>query len=132
LSTNPVPTASWRRGTLRDPYTAATINFVQGKDTFAAVQSDHLVAALAAAWRTGAMKWTGDRRLFYANNILELLAVDGSANQDKSDGDGAAWLPPNVKYHCRYVAKHIAIKRKYELWVTQPERMKMSDVLGVC
>jgi hypothetical protein len=39
------------KGTLKDPYTGKTINFVQGK-TSSAVQIDHVVA-LADAWRTG-------------------------------------------------------------------------------
>jgi Protein of unknown function (DUF1524) len=117
-------------GTLADPYTGKTIKFVQA-DGPSAVQIDHVVA-LAAAWRTGAKQWTPDERLFYANDPLVLLAVDGPANQDKSDGDAAEWLPPNAKYHCRYVARQIAIKTKYQLWVTQPERMAMSAVLNDC
>ena len=56
------------KGTLRDRYTDATINFVQGPGTSGAVQIDHVVA-LAAAWRTGAKPWTAARRLFYATTI---------------------------------------------------------------
>jgi hypothetical protein len=119
------------KGTLHDRYTNTTINFVQGPATSAKVQIDHVVA-LAASWRTGAKPWTEVRRLFYANDDLVLVAVDGPANNAKSDKDAAAWLPPNAGFHCRYVARQIAIKTKYELWVTQPERMTMSDVLGGC
>ncbi len=61
-----------------------------------------------------------------------LLAVDGPANNEKSDGDAADWLPPNTAYDCKYVAKQIAVKTKYALWVTQPERIAMSGVLGGC
>ena len=35
-------------------------------------------------------------------------------------------------FHCRYIARQIAIKTKYDLWVTQPERLAMSGVLGGC
>ena len=31
----------------------------------------------------------------FANDPLNLLAVDGTANQDKKDKDAASWLPPN-------------------------------------
>jgi type IV secretory pathway VirB2 component (pilin) len=117
-------------GTLKDPYTATTINFVQGPMS-SKIQIDHVVA-LAAAWRTGAQGWTADRRLFYANDSLVLLAVDGPANNAKSDKDAADWLPPNASFDCRYVARQVAIKTKYELWVTQPERMAMSSVLSGC
>lgn len=119
------------KGTLHDRYSGTTINFVQGQGTSLAVQVDHVVA-LAAAWRTGAKLWTADRRLFYANDSLVLLAVDGPTNNAKSDKDAASWLPPNIPYRCRFVARQIAIKAKYALWVTQPERMKMTDVLGDC
>jgi hypothetical protein len=119
------------KGTLHDRYTDGTINFVRGPGTSPAVQIDHVVA-LAAAWRTGAKQWTGERRLFYANDGLVLLAVDGPTNGAKSDSDAADWLPPKKSYHCRYVAKQIAIKTKYELWVTQPEKMTMTQVLGGC
>ena len=119
------------RGTLRDRYTATTINFVRGPGTSLAVQVDHVVA-LAAAWRTGAKQWSADERLFYANDNLVLLAVDGPTNSAKSDKDAAAWLPPNAGFHCRYVARQVAIKTKYDLWVTPPERMSMTGVLNDC
>lgn len=61
-------------GTLKDPYTGKTIEFVRGVSTSIAVQIDHIVA-LAAAWRTGARGWTPKRRLAYANDRLVLLAV---------------------------------------------------------
>jgi hypothetical protein len=66
------------------------------------------------------------------NDPLVLLTVDGPANNAKGDKDTADWLPPNTAYQCRYVAKQIAIKTKYELWVTQPERMAMTGVLVGC
>jgi hypothetical protein len=118
------------KGTLKDPYTGKTINFAQGK-TSLSVQIDHVVA-LADAWRTGARKWKPELRLFYANDPLVLLAVDGPANHAKSDGDAAAWLPPNSSFDCRYVARQIAIKTKYSLWLTPPEREAMSNVLDAC
>lgn len=118
-------------GTLRDPYTATMIDFVRGIGTSSAVQIDHVVA-LAAAWRTGAAQWTADRRATYANDRLVLLAVDGPTNGSKGDRDAAKWLPPNVSYHCRYVAKQIAIKTKYALWVAQAERNKMAQLLSGC
>lgn len=87
---------------------------------------------MAAAWRTGAKQWAAERRLFYANDGLVLLAVDGPTNGAKGDKDAANWLPPNTSYHCRYVARQIAIKTKYDLWVTPPERGAMSSELNGC
>jgi hypothetical protein len=115
-------------GDLNDPYTGKIIHFVRGAAS-TAVQIDHVVA-LAAAWRTGAADWRPHRRLYYANDPAVLLAVDGPANEQKSDNDASGWVAP--QYTCRYVAQQIAIKRKYTLWVTATERDRMSQYLAGC
>lgn len=118
-------------GTLQDPYTGKTINFVRGPDGSSKVQIDHVVA-ISNAWQTGAQLLTASQRAQLANDPLELLAVDGPANQQKSDADAASWLPSNKDYRCRYVARQIAIRKKYSLWVTSPERDTMRRVLATC
>jgi hypothetical protein len=118
-------------GTLRDPYTNKTILFVRGPDTSDDVQIDHMVA-LSNAWQTGAQQLTFDVRENLANDPLNLLAVDGQTNQDKSDGDAATWLPPYKGYRCAYVARQIAIKQKYKLWITSGEHDAMVRVLTEC
>ncbi|EWT04936.1 hypothetical protein N864_15890 [Intrasporangium chromatireducens Q5-1] len=119
------------RGTLNDPYTARTISFVRGQTTSTAAQIDHVVA-LADAWQKGAQQWSGDRRAAFANDPLNLLAVDGPTNQAKGAGDTATWLPPNKSYRCTYVARQVAVKAKYHLWVTAAERDAMVRVLTPC
>jgi hypothetical protein len=119
------------RGKLADPYTATLITFVRGVDTSAAVQIDHVVA-LSDAWQKGAQQLTPQRRADFANDPLNLLAVDGPANEQKGDGDAATWLPPNKSYRCAYVARQIAVKRKYRLWVTAAEKEAMQRVLSRC
>lgn len=118
-------------GSLYDPYTAKTISFKRGAGTSGEVQIDHVVA-LSDAWQKGAQELTPDVRYEFANDLLNLLAVDGSINQQKGDGDAATWLPPNRDYRCRYIARQIAVKAKYRLWVTQAEKDAMYRVLSVC
>lgn len=118
-------------GTLNDPYTGKTIQFTRGADTSDDVQIDHVVA-LSNAWQTGAQQLTADQRIALANDPLELLAVDGPANQAKSDGDAATWLPSNKAFRCQYVARQIAVKQKYTLWVTAAEKEAMQRVLAAC
>jgi len=118
-------------GRLHDPYTGKFINFVRGSKTSLAVQIDHVVA-LADAWRTGAQKWTQNRRVAYANDPDVLLAVDGPSNNAKGDDDASQWLPPRKAYDCRYVARQIAVKKKYTLWVTPTERDAMANQLAGC
>lgn len=120
-----------RTGALNDPYTGKDIAFTRGASTSAAVQIDHVVA-LSNAWQTGAQQLSTERRMQLANDPLELLAVDGPANQQKGDGDAATWLPSNKPFRCQYIARQIAVKRKYALWVTEPEKAAMARVLSSC
>lgn len=118
-------------GVLVDPYTGATIQFVRGSTTSADVQIDHVVA-LSDAWQKGAQSLSYDVRAQLANDPLNLLAVDGDANQQKGDSDAASWLPPNKSYRCLYIARQIAVKTKYTLWVTTAEQAAMRRVLNGC
>lgn len=118
-------------GTLRDPYTGRTIKFRRGQRTSSEVQVDHVVA-LSASWQTGAQRLTPGRRKELANDPLNLLAVDGGANQSKGDGDAATWLPPVKSYRCAYAARQIAVKRKYDLWVTTAEKAALGRLLVRC
>lgn len=118
-------------GTLHDPYTGRTISFVRGQKTSIAVQIDHVVA-LSDAWQKGAQQWSADKRERFANDPLNLLAVDGPTNSRKSDGDAATWLPPAKGYRCRYVARQVAVKKAYGLWVTAAEKAAIARVLSSC
>lgn len=118
-------------GILGDPYTGKTIDFRRGQTTSTLVQIDHLVP-LANAWQTGAQRLSEDQRIDLANDPLELLAVDGSSNESKGDGDAATWLPPQKSFRCAYVARQVAVKIKYRLWVTSAEKAAIVRVLSAC
>lgn len=118
-------------GTLADPYTGKTINFVRGQDTSTAVQIDHVVA-LSDSWQKGAQQLSLQERTNLANDPRNLIPVDGPTNAKKSDSDAASWLPPNKAYRCTYVSKQITVKSVYRLWVTQAEKDAMSAVLSAC
>jgi hypothetical protein len=118
-------------GTLQDPYTGAAIHFIRGETTSTEVQIDHVVA-LGNAWQTGAQRWSETKRQDFANDPLNLLAVDGPTNESKGDGDTATWLPPNHGFRCRYVARQVAVKAKYGLWMTAAEWGAARRVLSAC
>lgn len=130
---NPVvsPECKVLSGDLHDPYTGKLIHFVRGTDTSDDVQIDHVVA-LSNAWQTGAQQLSFVQRETLANDPLNLLAVDGPANQEKGDGDAATWLPPNKAFRCQYVTRQIEVKKKYQLWVTPAEKEAMLRVLANC
>jgi hypothetical protein len=118
-------------GVLSDPYTATEIEFVRGVGTSLAVQIDHVVA-VSDAWQKGAQQLSEERRYEFYNDPLNLLAVSGPANQAKSDSDAASWLPANRAFRCEFVAIQIAVKARYNLWVTQAEAETMRRVLRSC
>ena len=115
-------------GVLADPYTAERIQYTRGASE---VDIDHVVA-LSDAWQKGAQQLTAGRRVAFANDPLELLAVDAHANRSKGDGDAATWLPANKAFRCAYVARQVAVKIKYQLWVTQAEKDAIGRVLARC
>jgi hypothetical protein len=104
---------------------------VRGNITSMEVQIDHTVA-LSNAWQTGAFKLTSDQRKAFANDPLNLQAVKGKLNSQKGDGDAATWLPPLKSYRCDYVSRQIAVKIKYKLWFTAPEKEAMIRILKTC
>ena len=116
-------------GVLHDPYTNTTIHF--NRDNGDAVQIDHMVS-LSDAWQTGAQNLTRAARTNLANDPLELLAVSGSANEQKGDADAASWLPPNKAFRCPFVARQVAVKVRYHLWVTPAEHDAIARVLATC
>ena len=118
-------------GEFIEPYTGRFQQFRKGADTSSKIQIDHVVA-LSNAWKTGASRWDTKTREQFANDPLNLLAVDGPANQEKEDKDAASWLPPNQGFHCQYVALQTAIKQKWKLGVTPEEKRVMATVAASC
>jgi hypothetical protein len=125
------PDCTVATGTLKDPYTGKVINFVRGVGSSLAVQIDHVVA-VSDAWQKGAQQLSAQARYSFYNDPLNLLAVDGPTNSQKSDSDAASWLPPNKSFRCQYVARQVSVKRKYKLWVTSAEKAAIQAVLRSC
>lgn len=117
-------------GEFDEPYTGEHRVFTE-KSQISKIQIDHVVA-LSDAWQKGAQYMEKEVRYKIATDPLNLLAVDGPANEQKSDGDAATWLPANKKFRCQYVARQVSVKYKYRLWVTEAEREAISNVLVNC
>ncbi|QTX04377.1 GmrSD restriction endonuclease domain-containing protein [Agromyces archimandritae] len=118
-------------GTLQDPYTGKTIDFIRGNKTSLMVQIDHVVP-LMNAWETGAQQLTAEQRISLANDPINLFAVDGPTNAKKGAGDAATWLPPRTQFRCTYVAHQVSVKATYGLWVTQAEHDRIARILADC
>ncbi|MCB0932771.1 MAG: HNH endonuclease [Mycobacterium sp.] len=130
VSTKRCPRAV-RSGTLRDPYTNATVAFLRGDRVGAAVQIDHIVP-LAFAWDMGARDWAPELRKRFANDPANLIAVAGSANQDKGDLPPGEWMPPNRAFWCQYSTQFIEVVRGYQLAVDAASAGRLRDAIRTC
>ncbi|WP_206324387.1 HNH endonuclease family protein [Streptomyces sp. HNM0574] len=108
--------------TLHDPYTGTEIDWRKAKA--AEVQIDHVVP-LSYGWRMGASRWTDERRQQLANDPLNLLPSEGSANAAKGDSGPADWLPPDRGIRCAYVVRFAQVAEKYRLPVTDADQRAM-------
>jgi hypothetical protein len=117
-------------GKLLDPFSNKEIIFDLSQSS-SNIDIDHVVA-LSNAWQTGGFQLTTLQRTNFANDPLNLIAVDFRLNRQKGDGDAATWLPPYKSYRCTYVARQVLVKEKYKLWVTPPEKAAISKLLDSC
>ena len=118
-------------GEYDEPYTGEHKVFTEREQISKGIQIDHVVA-LSDAWQKGAQYQTTEERYQMATDPLNLLAVDATANKQKSDGDAATWLPSNKAFRCQYVARQISVKYKYKLWLTTAEKEAMTSILQKC
>jgi hypothetical protein len=117
------------RGTLHDPYTGTVIAFVRGPDTSNAVEIDHVVS-LADAWYKGAREWDVQRRLDFANDPRNLLAVSPSQLRQGIPGRGV--VAPPMRGSAARSSPVRSRSRAYGLWVSAKEKQAMADVLDRC
>ncbi len=116
-------------GRMVEPYTGAHVTFSRSDPT--TIQIDHLVP-LHAAWALGAWAWEPELRTAFANDPVNLVAVDGPANQAKSDSLVDRWRPDNEAVHCVYAVNTVDVHHRYGLGVTTGERRALAGMLDRC
>ncbi|WP_439029379.1 HNH endonuclease family protein [Gordonia terrae] len=114
-------------GELQSPYTGDFVAFRRDRSA-TAVQIDHIVP-LSYAWDMGAWSWPPARRLDFANDSANLVAVDGHSNQDKSDSEPARWMPPAREFWCQYATQFVTVTATYGLPIDAPSRHVLSEAL---
>lgn len=124
-------------GVLNDPYTGTTIDFTHtnafGKNTgdSQAVQIDHMIP-LNWAWQNGAESWDQDTRILFANDPINLKAVEGKQNSSKSDQGPSTWWPAAQSYHCTYAVEFTSVLQKYELTIPVADQQALVATLASC
>ena len=126
-------------GVLTDAYSGAVTD---------RVEVDHVVP-LAAAWDLGAAGWPPQRRRAFANDPLELLAVDAAQNQAKSDLTPGDWRTclrdegrcrrarpptwtPRAAIRCAYAQRYVDVCTSYGLPVTADDLAALREMLATC
>ncbi|AOT62201.1 HNH endonuclease family protein [Streptomyces rubrolavendulae] len=94
---------------------------------------DHVVP-LANAWRSGANRWTQEKRKEFANDLThpQLIAVSAGSNRSKGDQGPDEWQPPSRTYWCTYARAWTSVKATYELSVTVAEKGMLGRMLDTC
>ena len=110
-----------------DPYTATTYTSPGELDI------DHVVP-LADAWVSGASTWSSQERISFANDLdaPELVAVSFLVNRSKGDRSPDEWKPPNRGDWCAYAEAWVAVKAKWHLTITAPEKAALASMLFGC
>lgn len=116
-------TVTW--GIWLDPYTGKTFFKASAMDI------DHVVP-LAHAHRNGAANWPQEKKQQFANDPINLIAVDGRANRSKSDQAPNQWMPPREEYWCEYLKRWLAVKQKYRLAASNNENVFVDRRLKEC
>lgn len=102
------------RGRWNDPYTGHI--FLDSRD----MDIDHLVP-LHWAWQRGADRWSRDKRERFANDPINLFAVDAGTNREKGARGPLEWLPPNASFRCEYILRFTRVTRLYDLDIPSSE-----------
>lgn len=113
-----------------DPYTGKVIELNSIEDPMT-VQIDHVVP-LSVAWQMGAWKWDSNQRVAFSNDLENLLAADGPANNSKGDRTPERWMPSNTGFQCEYASKYTHITTKYGLAMDATVKDKLVAVLENC
>ncbi|WP_422449829.1 MULTISPECIES: HNH endonuclease family protein [unclassified Endozoicomonas] len=109
------------RGRWLDPYTGKT--FYEARQ----VDIDHLVP-LRWAWDRGADQWSKAKRVQFANDEVNLFAVQASVNRQKGASGALEWLPPSKSFHCQYVARFTRVVKSYGLVLSDYEQQKFREL----
>lgn len=113
-------------GTWTDPYSNESYTF---NEPPSGAQIDHVVS-LKNAWTMGADLWSDQMRVEFANDPDNLVVTIASLNQQKSDSNAASWLPPYKPGRCAFIARQVAVKAKWELYVTESEKEEFVTILS--
>ncbi len=113
-------------GSWNDPFSGKTL--VRASD----LDVDHIVP-LKWASDHGGLMWGAAKKERFANDPLNLLAVDDGLNQSKGAKGPTQWMPPNHTFRCEYLGLWQSVLGKYSgLKMTAVELRIFNKQLVAC
>jgi len=106
------------------PYSGRIISSDPAMAAGEPIELDHIFP-LSAAWDMGAYAWPMSKRLAFANDPANLVAVAKAENQAKSDSLPSEWLPSDSSRRCWYVNQLADIAVTYGLAVSAADAAVM-------
>lgn len=103
------------------PYTGKTLYKASDVDI------DHIVP-LSHAHAHGGAYWTRERKREFANDPLNLIAVEDNINQEKGGLGPDEWKPPLKSFWPEYARRWRAVKAKYGLVITESEERALQEM----
>ena len=114
------------RGMWRDPFSGKQITVARKLDV------DHIVP-LKWASDHGAAVWSLKKKERFANDPINLLAVDSGLNRSKGAKGPSEWMPPNHSFRCDYLGLWKKVLREYpSLSMTKKENRVYMRQLDAC
>lgn len=111
-----------------DPFTGVVVTDPSDLDV------DHLVP-LANAHASGGWAWDRELRRSFANDLDHpeaLVAVTSSANRSKGSRGPDEWRPPATEFWCEYATGWAEVKLRWELTITEAERVALLELRATC
>jgi len=109
-----------------DPFSGGVLTLASDLDV------DHIVPIKWASDHGGG-PWSSAKKEQFANDPLNLIAVDDGLNQSKGTKGPTEWLPPNHAYRCTYISKWKAVLSRYpSLAMTHKEARVFTRQLSAC
>ena len=78
------------------------------------IDLDHVIP-LMYAHTHGGDAWPENKKLQFANDPINLFAVEKRVNRQKSAYGPSEWLPPNIKFRCQYILRFQRVVKLYGL-----------------
>lgn len=88
---------------------------------------DHVVT-LAWAHEHGGREMPPETKEKFANDPINLIAVDKSLNRQKGAKPPMDWMPPNSKYHCQYLNRFQRVMITYGLKFSEEEKREFNGL----